>query len=80
MVDAEYRNKVGRAKGWYTKPTKRLKTIVRVQQVVAADLKLEPISATNKLPNTWDKKAATKLKVEKLSDEDHELIMEEINA
>ena len=78
VVDAEYRNKVARANGWYTKPTEKLKTPVRVQQVVALDLALEPISPKNKLPNTCDKKAATKLKAEKLSDEDHEAIMEEI--
>ena len=78
VVDAEYRNKVARAQGWYTKPTKPLKTKVRVHQVVAPDLKLAPISAQNKLPNTCDKKNATKLKAEKLSNADHEAIMEEI--
>ena len=79
VCEALYRNKVQRARGWYTKPSTPLKTIVRVQQVVAANLHLEPISATNKLPNTCDKPKATKLKAEKLTDHDNDVILEEID-
>ena len=61
------------------KPSKKLKTIVCVQQLVAPDLKLKPISAKNKLPNTCNKTQATKLNAEKLRDDDHEAILEEIS-
>ena len=49
-----------------------------MQQVVAADLQLEPISATCKLPNTCDKKAATKHKAERVRNQDHDMIMDEL--
>ena len=83
LSTAEYYNTVPGARGWYT-PTEgaEKKTIVRVQQVVAPDLTLAPISETNKLPSGMSKKnkgAAEKKKALKLAPEDDEMILEEIS-
>jgi hypothetical protein len=80
VVNADYYNKVPGAQLWYTH-NKVDKTVVRVQQVVAADLHVAPISETNKLPpgmNKKNKADATKQKAIKVSSEDHELILDEI--
>ena len=51
VCDARYYFKVAGAMGWYTPLFgEKSDTVVRVQQVVAADLKLKPIAADNKLP------------------------------
>ena len=48
VCDADYYNKVEGASLWYTPDQgEGRKTVVRMQQVVATDLKLLPISATN---------------------------------
>ena len=57
------------------------KTKVRVQQVVAADLQLEPISETNMLPKGMSKKSkgiTTKKNAQKIDKYDHEAILDEI--
>jgi hypothetical protein len=83
VVDAEYYNKVGGAKLWYTPHTgKDCGTTVRVQQVLAADLTLEPISEDIKLPHGMSKKNkanATKLGAQRVDPEEHEEILEEID-
>ena len=83
VCDAVYYNKVAGARGWYT-PTQGedAKTVVRVQQVVAANLTLAPISATNALPSGMsktNKKKATAIHAVKLVAQEHQEILEEIN-
>ena len=56
--------------------------MVRMQQVVAANLQLAPISDANKLPAGMSKKnksAATKLKAMRVDPADHEKMLDEIN-
>ena len=77
VCDAEYFN----TSGWYT-PTQGegRKTKVRVQQVLAANLNLAPISESNKLPAGMNKKKkseATKLKALHLDQHEHDLILDE---
>eukprot|EP00966_Prymnesium_polylepis_P239845 5546282-Prymnesium_polylepis.1 len=79
---ADYYNKVHRSQ-WYT-PTEGAgrHTIVRMQQVVAADLKLEPISAENPLPaglKKSQKQEMTRKSAVKLSKEEDAAILEEIH-
>ena len=81
VVDAEYFNKVPGASGWYT-PTQgeERKTVVRVQQVLAADLQLAPISDTMKLPpgmSKKNKKDATEKGALHLDKHEHDLILDE---
>ena len=83
VCDAEYYNKVGGASLWYS-PTKgeERKVKVRVQQVVAADLTMLPISSTNALPANMGKKAkqhATGLNAVRLDGDEHEQVLDEIN-
>ena len=55
---------------------------VRVQQVVAADLFMLPVSSTNALPSNMAKKAkqqATALGAVHLDSDEHEQILDEIN-
>jgi len=77
VCDAVYYNKVLRAKGWYTRSTPGIKVVVRMQHVVAANLLLEAIDESNKLPNACNKKHAAQLGAMRISDHDHEVIMEE---
>ena len=82
VCDAEYFNKVPGASLWYTATAAQdAVTVVRVQQVVAADLKPAAISEENKLPIGMSKKNkadATKKKAVKISAEEHEVILDEI--
>ena len=83
MCDADYYNKVPGASLWYTPDQgEGRKTVVRMQQVVAANLQLAPISDANKLPAGMSKKnksAATKLKAMRVDPADHEKMLDEIN-
>ena len=83
VCDADYYNKVPGASLWYT-PTQgeERKTKVRMQQVVAANLKLTPISPSNKLPPGMSKKnktAATKLNAQRLDPAEHEKMLDDIH-
>jgi hypothetical protein len=83
VCDALYYNKVGGASLWYS-PTQgeERKVKVRVQQVVAADLPMLPISSTNALPANMSKKAkqqATALNAVHLDGDEHEQVLDEIN-
>ena len=78
VANATYLNRVPRAKQFYTEPSEVLRTKVRVQQVVGTNLVLEPLGANVKLPNTCDKKKATKLNARRLTNECHEAYMAEI--
>ena len=81
VCDAEYFNKVPGTSGWYT-PTQgeERKTMVRVQQVLMADLNLEPISATKKLPSGMskaNKKDAAQKGALHLDKHEHDTILDE---
>ena len=83
VCDAEYYNKVGGASLWYTPMQgEERKVVVRVQQVVAADLTMLPISSINALPANMGKKAkqrATELNAVRLDGDEHEQLLDEIN-
>ena len=81
VCEAEYFNKVAGAKHWYT-PTQgeERKVVVRVQQVVAADLEMSCISQETKLPSNLSKKAkaeAARLGAVYLDPEEHERVLDE---
>ena len=83
VCDARYYHKVTGARMWYTpmEAGEQRDTIVRVQQVVAADLRLEPIASDNKLPSAMNRKKkdlAAKLGAVRLLDVDHEKLLDEI--
>jgi hypothetical protein len=83
VCDAEYYNKVPGASLWYT-PTQgdERNTVVRVQQVVAADLTMMPISDSNKLPAGMSKKnkqEATKQNALRLESDEHDMVLDEIH-
>lgn len=48
-----------------------------MQHVVSADMKMDPISAENKLPNTCNKAEATRKGAKKIRDDDIEDIIHE---
>jgi hypothetical protein len=73
---AQYLNKVPRAKGWYTQST--VCVTVRLQQVIASNLHLQPLSSTNKLPNTCNKTVAQRKAAKKLSGHLHDVLLSEI--
>jgi hypothetical protein len=77
VCEGRYLNQVGRARQWYT--PSEVPTTVRMQQVIAPDLALMPISKQNKLPNACNKREATKLGAKRISNEDHEIFLDEIN-
>ena len=51
---------------------------VRMQQVVASCLEMAVISNDNKLPNTCNKPVATRRGAQRISNDDHEEILDEI--
>ena len=77
VCEGRYFNRVPRAKQWYT--STEILTSVRMKQVVATDIELEPISITNKLPRTCDVKNAKKQNAMRVSDAFHDAILEEIH-
>ena len=77
VCEGTYLNQVGRARQWYTPSA--LFTTVRMQQVIAPCLALLPISTQNKLPNTCNKKEAKKYGAKRISNEDHDMLLDEIN-
>ena len=82
VIDGEFMNKVPGAQLWYTPMEgEARKTVVRVKQVVAADLKLAPISDEDKLPSGMpkkNKKVTTEKKALHVGPYDHEIILDEI--
>jgi hypothetical protein len=82
VIDGEFMNKVPGAQLWYTPMEgEARKTVVRVKQVVAADLKLAPISDEDKLPSGMpkkNKKVTTEKKALHVGPDDHEIILDEI--
>eukprot|EP00966_Prymnesium_polylepis_P149338 3450181-Prymnesium_polylepis.1 len=84
VCKGKYFNKVQGAQLWYTAmegAAAETETLVRMKHVVAADLKLAPISEVNKLPHGMNKKKkteTTKKKALKIDPLDHERIGDEI--
>jgi hypothetical protein len=79
VVDAHYYNKVPTTRKWYTRSA--LATVVRMKQVVAADLEMHSISDTNKLPSVCSrhtKREATSKGAKRVADDDVDAIAEEI--
>jgi hypothetical protein len=80
VCDAAYWYKVPRAKLWYTRPRPGdATTTIRMRQVIAADMALSPISQTTPLPNSCDKRQATRLGAHRIAHTDHEELLEEIH-
>ncbi len=79
VCKARYLHKVPRARQWYTVPTTDLPTTVRLQQVIDPKLEMLNISPTNKLPGNCDKRACERLGAQKISNEAHEELIEEIH-
>jgi hypothetical protein len=77
VARAKYFNKVPRANRWYT--TSEVETTVRLQQVLAPDLTLQPISEENRLPNSCDRRKAAQLGAKRVSNSDHHSILDEIS-
>jgi hypothetical protein len=77
VCEGKYFNQVGGARQWYT-PSEVL-TTVRMQEVIAPDLALLPISKQNKLPNTCKKTEATKFGAKRISNDNHDMLLDEIN-
>jgi hypothetical protein len=50
-----------------------------MQQVVSSKVELESISEMNKLPHTCDRRTATRLGAKRISNEDHDEMLEEIH-
>lgn len=76
VASASWLNRVPLARNWYT--ASEMKATVRMKQIVAADLSLDPISNVNRLPNTCNKAEARRLGAKHVSDEQHEEILDEI--
>jgi hypothetical protein len=79
VCDATYLDPVGRARNWYTPGTSTGVTLIRIQHVVAGDVKLLSPSPTVKLPRTCNRQEAIRKKAVRLSDSSHEEILDEIN-
>jgi hypothetical protein len=56
-----------------------VETTVHLQQVLAADLTLQPISEENKLPDSCNHRTAAQLGAKRVSNRDHDLILDEIS-
>ena len=78
FCDAKYLYAVPLTEQWSTWPQRNHTTVVRMQQVIAADTPMAPISSNKKLPNNCDRKGATRLGALKVPNESHDQIIEEI--
>jgi hypothetical protein len=82
VVEGIYLNRVPRAKQWYTKAPEDevdgLKTIVRLQHVVAVDLTVDGESENQELPRNCDRRKARELGALHISDDEHDEISDEI--
>ncbi len=75
VADMLYFNRVERATHWYTQSN--MTTLVEVRYVLLTGFQLHPISMTNKLPTTCNRREAAQKKAVKVMLLDHEVIMEE---
>jgi hypothetical protein len=78
VCDAVYWETLPRAKHWWYPKGETDTVTVRMQQVVASNLRLDEISTTNKLPNTCRKREATSVGARRISNHDHDEILDEI--
>ena len=79
VVYAKYFNKVQRAPFWYTASDSVFKELIKVQHVLAADLKLLEISTdSNPLPRSCNRREAERRGAKKVSETDRRLIQEQI--
>jgi hypothetical protein len=76
VADAAYFEKVPRAPRWYTPVA--MSTTVRLQQVILADLILHEESEGSRLPNTCNKTEARSEGAQKVSEQDHGRLLDEI--
>jgi hypothetical protein len=77
VADAVYFSKVPRAPRWYT-PTVEISTTVRLQQVILAELLLCNESEESRLPNACNKTEARSKGAQKISEQDHGRLLDEI--
>ncbi len=75
VVDGLYFNKVQCAPYWYMRLGET--TIIKVRHVLRSGLKLNEISAMNKLPQGCNRLEATRKKAMKIAAVDHEVIVKE---
>jgi hypothetical protein len=75
VVDVLYFNRVEHAPYWYTQSGET--TVVEVRHVMRTGLEMEEISTRNKFPQACNRLDATWKKVQKITSQDHEAIMEE---
>ena len=77
---AEYMDKLPRARRWYYPVQENAATLVRMQQVLHADLPLQVISAENPLPhsvNGVNRIEATHFGARRINNNDHEALLDE---
>ena len=77
VCEATYLNPVERAPYWYTPSD--IATVVRLQHVVGADLEMNQPSPLIKLPSNCKRKDALRKGAMRLSENYHELLLDEIN-
>jgi len=75
-ANMEYFHSVPRAPRWFTPSS--LKTTVRIQQIVHPNLNLVEISETNMLPNGCNKRSARQQGAKRVSQMEHDEILEDI--
>ena len=73
----QYLNQVPRAKQWYTMSDLQ-PDLHNVKHIVFADVEMEKVSSTNRLPRNCDVASATSKGAMKISPEEHDYILEEI--
>jgi hypothetical protein len=77
VCEATYLNPVKRAPYWYTPSD--IATVVRLQHVVGADLEMNQPLPLIKLPSNCKRKDALRKGAMRLSENYHELLLDEIN-
>ena len=75
-VDCHWLNYVPRASHWFTKSHNSV--TLNMVCVVATDAKMKPMSPSNMVSNPMVRKEAGRLGALRITDESHELIMDEI--
>ena len=73
----QYLNQVPRAKQWYTMSDLQ-PDLHNVKHIVFADVEMEKVSSTNRLPRNCDVTSATSKGAMKIPPEEHDYILEEI--
>ena len=75
-VDCDWLNCVPRARHWFTKSHNTV--TLNLVYVVATDVEMKPMSPTNMVRNPSVRRDAARLGALRITDESHELIMDEI--